>query len=208
MNLFDFDDMKPVIISAVIILNIAFNSLVIAVIVRYPQLREDLTTLFMFSLSLSDLANGCTVMPISAAVCSKATTNVRNVLQYLPHIQAMCSSWFVVNSMHSLCWVTVCKMVAITKPLHYEQTLTQARCYIIIAGIWLFGAIIHNTTVILWKEHDLPGSFKCCAIWALYSNTFVNSLLYLVLFRQVRSKVMDMLKTCYKYCDFRYSVNK
>ena len=317
MSLFDFDDMKPVIISAVIILNVAFNSLVIAVIVRYPQLREDRTTLFMLSLSLSDLANGCTAMPISAAVCSKATPNVRNLLQYLPHIQAMCSSWFVVNSMHSLCWVTVCKMVAITKPLHYEQTLTQARCYIIIAGIWLFGAfvavvvtirtaswelhscihdvvssqelptyvtvlmmccfigglvlpltvttyatsrifcvivrthrqiaaqtnsirghidvvgnipsltsrsirsgrnvliicladliltipaVIRNITIIIWKENDLPDSFKFFAIWALYSNTFVNSLLYLILFRQVRSKVMDMLKACYQYCDFR-----
>ena len=58
-----------------------------AVIVKYPQLWEDCTTVFMFSLTLSDLACGCTAMPISAAVCSSATPNVRNMSRYLPKIQ-------------------------------------------------------------------------------------------------------------------------
>ena len=51
----DFDDIKTVVISAVIVLNITLSVLVIAVIVRHPQLREDATTLFMLSLTLSDL---------------------------------------------------------------------------------------------------------------------------------------------------------
>ena len=44
--------------------------------------------------------------------------------------------------MHSLCWVTLCKMIAITKPLRYEQILTRNRCYFIICGIWLTGALM------------------------------------------------------------------
>ena len=145
MDKYDFDDIKTTIISAVIILNITLNVIVVAVIVRYPELREDRTTLFMLSLTLSDLANGCTAMPISAALCSKASPNVRNVLQYLPKIHAMCSLWFGYNSMYSLCWVTVCKMVAVTKPLHYEQILSRNRCYFVITGIWLSGAIFATT---------------------------------------------------------------
>ena len=137
-----FDTVRPIVISAVIITNIVLNSTVIAVIAKYPQLREDRTTLFMFSLSLSDLACGCTAMPISAAVCSKATPQVRDMLRYLPIIHAMFSNWFAFVSMHSLCWVTVCKMVATTKPLRYEQLLSRNRCYVIIAFIWFIGALL------------------------------------------------------------------
>ena len=137
--------MKPVIISIVIVVNITLNFIVIAVIAKYPQLREDRTTLFMFSLTLSDLAAGCTCMPISAALCSNATPSVRNMLRYLPKIQAVGLTWFSFNSLHSLCWMTVCKMVAILKPFRYEQLLTRNRCYFIIACIWLTGALIAVT---------------------------------------------------------------
>ena len=153
----DFDDFKPVVISVVIIMNITLNVLVIAVVVKYPQLREDRTTLFMFSLTLSDLANGCTAMPISAAVCSSATPNVRNTSRYLPKIQAVLLIWFNVNSLQSLCWITVCKMVAITKPFRYEQLLSQRRCYFIIGGIWVTGAATGATMAtfpITWNIED------------------------------------------------------
>ena len=141
MNQTGFDDFKPVIISAVIVMNITLNGLVLAVIAKYPQLREDRTTLFMFSLTLSDLANGCTTMPISAAVCSNATPNVRNMLPYVPRVLHVCLVLFNFTSAHSLCWVTVCKTIAITKPLRYEQLLTRNRCYLIIACIWLTGGV-------------------------------------------------------------------
>ena len=138
----DVDGIKASVISVVIILNITLNVLAIAVIVRYPQLREDRTTLFIFSMTLSDLANGCTAMPISAALCSGVTPNVRNMVHYFPKIHAVFSIWFTVNSMLSLCWLTVCKMIAITNPLRYEQVLTRNRCYFIISGIWLTGALM------------------------------------------------------------------
>ena len=141
MNQTVFDDYKPVIISAVIVMNITLNGLVLAVIAKYPQLSEDRTTLFIISLTLSDLANGCTAMPISAAVCSNATPNVRNMLPYVPRVLLVCSVWFSFTSVHSLCWVTLCKSIAITKPLRYEQLLTLNRCYIIIACIWQTGGM-------------------------------------------------------------------
>ena len=44
----DFDDIMPVIISAVIILDITLNVIVVAIIVKYRQLREDRTTLLCY----------------------------------------------------------------------------------------------------------------------------------------------------------------
>ena len=260
----------------------------------------------MLSLSLSDLANGCTVMPISAAVCSKASPNVRNMLQYLPTIQEICTVWFMFTLMHSLCWVTVCKMVAVTRPLRYEQILTRRRCCFILAGIWVSGAVmatalsppasnwildtcmyglptaskrptnfaalmifhlavvvilpvivyatatifrvivrthrqiaaqtnsigghidlvnipsltsksirsgrniliiclayvvltipvaIYLIAAVVGEAHDVPPSFEFVAIWAVFCNSFVNSCLYLFLFRYVRSKAKDMFKS-------------
>ena len=163
MDIDDFDDIRPAIISAVIVLNITLNVIVVAVIIRYPILREDRTTLFMFSLTLSDLANGCTAMPISAAVCSRATPNVRRMVQFLPKFHVICSVWFTITSMHSLCWVTVCKMVAITKPLRYHQLLTRTRCYIIISGIWIFGA---GTGVLLY-----PGASSWDYVSCMYTES-------------------------------------
>ena len=142
MDITGFYDIKPILISAVIVVNILVNSVVIAVIVRHPQLMEDRTTLFMLSLTLSDLANGCTAMPISAALCSNATPNVRDMTTYLPKVQMFCSVWFTVTSMHSLCWVTVCKMVAITRPFRYQQILTQRRCYVIIGITWSVAGLL------------------------------------------------------------------
>ena len=51
----ELSDIKAAAICVIIVLNVILNSLVIAVIARYPQLREDRTTLFMFSLSVADL---------------------------------------------------------------------------------------------------------------------------------------------------------
>ena len=128
MDAYEFSDVKPVIISAVIVLNIIMNCLVIAVIARYPALREDRTTLFICSLCVSDLAGGITAMPISAALCSRATPTVRLSTRYLPEIQMFCLWWFGFNSLHNLSWVALSKIVAILKPFRYEQLLTRNRC--------------------------------------------------------------------------------
>lgn len=72
MDVIDFDNIKLTIIGGVIILNITLNGNVVAVIVKYPKLREGRTTLFIPSISLADLSKGCRVIPISIALCSEA----------------------------------------------------------------------------------------------------------------------------------------
>ena len=142
MDTYDYNDVKAAVISAVVVLNIIMNSLVIALLARYPALRQDRTALFVFSLCLSDLASGCTAMPIAAAVCSSATPIVRLRPGLLPKIQMFCYWWFAFNSLHSLSWVAVSKLIAITKPLYSEQLLTRSRCYGIIVFNWIVGAVL------------------------------------------------------------------
>ena len=167
--------MKPTVISSVIIMNVIMNALVITVIARYQQLREDRTTLFMFSLSVSDLAAGCTYMPISAALCSKATPRVANMLGYLPKVHAFLLWWFGFNSMYSLCWLTVSKTIAILNPLRSEQLLTRSRCYVIIALTWIIGCLLATANFkvnITWNtmicSNQLPKDLGISVFYMIY----------------------------------------
>ena len=137
----NFYNAKPTVIGAIIVVNVMMNSLVITVIARYPELREDSTTLFMLSLSVSDLAAGCTFMPISAALCSRATPGVAHVHEGLPNLHAFMMWWLGFNSMHSLCWLNISKTIAILKPLRCG-ILTHRCCYIIIAITWIVGCVL------------------------------------------------------------------
>ena len=121
INTHEHSNTQSAVISIIIILNVIMNSLVIAVIARYPQLREDRATLFMFSLSVSDLAAGCTFMPISAALCSKATTGIADIVGLLREIYAFMMWSFGFNSMYSLCWLILPKAIVILNPFKVER---------------------------------------------------------------------------------------
>ena len=165
MDKTSFDDLRSAIIGVVIALNATLNVIVIAVLLRYPQLREDNTNIFILSLTLSDLAHGCTSMPVSVALCAKSTAIVRNVSGFLPKIHAICSIWFGMVSMQSLCWVTLYKMVAIKQPFRCALLLSRKRCNLLIAVSWSFGATA-SITISNWVNswnldtcmHGLPST--------------------------------------------------
>ena len=302
--------LKPLVITVVITLNIVCNGLVIAVFAKNPQLREDPTNLFMLSLTLSDVITGLTAMPISAVLCSSSTSSSRDIVRYMLSAQLSCLRMCGFTSLHSLCWVTVCKMVAITKPFRYQQLFTKTRCYILVAFIWTSGcaialvgsrgsvtwnqvlctgqpageamssgavrlvfmvglalalvgivyatsrifcaivrthlqitaqvhsmgghggtcgptpsltlqsvrsgrnillicagvllltipAIVYTGGVFIWGIHSISSSYGFVACWIAMCNSFVNSLLYLVLFRSVRHKAAKMLKGLFACC--------
>ena len=152
------DVIKTLVISTVITVSTVLNTLVIAVIARYPQLREDRTALFVFSLTLSDLLMGCTAMPISAILCANPSSDVTNTTRFLPGIQQFCMMWLTFNSAYSLCWVTVTKMCAILYPFRFEQLFTHRRCYVIIGCIWFAGALVAGTG----SQAVVPWSFATC----------------------------------------------
>ena len=94
-------------------------------------------TLFMFSLSISDLGCGCTFMLISAVLCQHGTSTEGGTLQYLAKVHFFFMTWFVSVSWFGLCGVTVSKTIAILKPLRYSQLLTANRCYAAITCSWV-----------------------------------------------------------------------
>ena len=174
MDIYDYNDVKVVVISAVVVLNITMNGLVIALLARYPALRQDRTALFVFSLCLSDLACGCTALPISAAVCSQATPSVRlNPPWFLPEIQMFCIWWFGFNSQHSLTWVALSKLIAIAKPLRSQELLTRRRCYGIIAFNWIVGAVLAASKFSIYDTW----SISVCTGQAPVNNTHASALI-------------------------------
>lgn len=149
----EYNDIKPAIIGAEVILNLTLNTLLIVVLARYSQLREDRSALFMLSLSAADLATGCIVLPIGAAVCSRATPSILDDLRYLPPISSLALWWFGFVSFYSLCWLTMSKAVAIVMPYRSEQLLSRTRCYILITMTWIIGFLLASV------------SFKVDATW-------------------------------------------
>ena len=139
------DIVKPIVVSVVTVSNIVANSLVIAVHAVNPEMSEDHSALFMLTLCLSDLGAGCLWMPIAAAVCSGATPNVRHMNNVLPDVQMFFMWCFSFNSLHSLCWFTVSKMITLLDPLHPDSLLTRNRCHAIIVFNWIVGAAIAST---------------------------------------------------------------
>ena len=102
------------------------NYLLIAVLVKYAELREDRTVLFKISLSLADavdLRSGLTVLPIGAVFCSRVISRVQHLTQYLPKINIVCLSIFGFASMQSQAWVAFSKMVSVSKQLRYELSI-------------------------------------------------------------------------------------
>ena len=136
-----YSAVKTSVIVALIVLHITMNYLLIAVLVKYAELREDRTVLFKISLSLADavdLRSELTVLPIGAVFCSRVISRVQHLTQYLPKINMVCLSIFGFASMQSQAWVAFSKMVSVSKQLRYE--LSRNRCHGIIVSTWIFGA--------------------------------------------------------------------
>ena len=49
--------------------------------------------------------------------------------------------------------------------------------------------------------HSVSATFIFAAVWLAMSNSFVNSLLYLILFRSVRKKTKNVLREMYNWCN-------
>ena len=81
-------------------------------------------------------------MPLNAVLCSSAGQSILAAMPYLPNIVMLYSRAIAIVGINSLCWVTLCKMIAITKPFVYERHLNAMRCYIIITFIWSIGFLI------------------------------------------------------------------
>ena len=145
---------KVAFIGVNIVANIVLNSIVIAVIARTPRLREDRTTLFVLSLASSDLAIGLSVMPISVVMCSWPGSLLGDGY-YIPAIHGFFTIWLSMTSTHNVCWISLCKMIAVIHPLRYVTLVTDRRCHVLIVANWTFNLVLSLIVFdfpITWNE--------------------------------------------------------
>ena len=140
-------------------LNTVLNPTVIAVIVKYPQLREKPTNFLMFSLFGADLVLGITALPIGATLCSIESI-AKEEDSYFVAIQFAGLRWCFFAPLLSLCFVTVSKMVSITRPLHWDRIFSKTRCYVIVASMWVTGAVLVG--LILWSRASMSWNSDLC----------------------------------------------
>ena len=55
---------------------------------------------------------------------------------------------------------------------------------------------------LLRRNYAFPSWVIFIITWIMVSNTFINSLIYLVVFRSVRAKTAEMFRAIYEYCTF------
>ena len=119
--------------------NISINSLVLAVIATTPSLREDPTTLLVFSLIASDVVYGACVIGGSATICSlpePPTATFKSVF-------ASVAIRLNVATFYNICCISLCKMIAIAHQLrNYLALVTEHRWYIVIAINWTVSLVL------------------------------------------------------------------
>ena len=157
-NLTEYTYVKPAIIGVMTTLNLLSNSLVICVLLRYPQLREDRNALFILSMSFSDMGSGLFDMLPSAVLCSSASPFVLQTFHYLPTVIGVAMWWFSFVSMYSLCWLIMSKNVAIQMPFRSDQLLSRKRCHVINALTWIVGFCV---SAVLFGENLTWGDGGC-----------------------------------------------
>ena len=148
MHPIEYSEVKTGVIGTIIVWNIVTNCLLIAVLLKYTELREDRTALFVISLSLADLGIGL-CLPTSAALCSNVTSSVQHMTRHLPKVNIILIWFFGFISQHSQAWVALSKMVSVLKPLRYEQLISRNRCYGIIVCIWIVSAALAASRLVL-----------------------------------------------------------
>ena len=158
-------------ISLSAVVNIVLNSLVMIVIARTPTLREDRTTLFMFSLAASDLVFGVCIMTTSAVVCSHP--EIRSD-EFAPVFFTL-SAWLILTSVYNMCSVSLCKMLAVVYPLRYLALVTERRCYYVVVWNWTAGFIL---TVPMYFLIDQSWNEDICSV-RVRKITSANKLAYL-----------------------------
>ena len=162
---------KLAIIWALTATNIMSNSLVISVLLRFPQLREDRNALFILSMSCSDLGSGLFNILLSAGLCFTASPFLLREYPYLATIVGFAMWWFTCVSMYSLCWLILSKNVAIAMPFRSDELLSRKRCHIINGLTWLVGFCLSAVLLsedLTWGEGICSFDFPTDSAYNLY----------------------------------------
>ena len=125
------------------------NAVVLWLIVRNRSLRTT-SNLFLTSLAAADFLVGLVIDPV--------WISIRYTAYYPDHLQthgkAIDYLWIhtSVATTFNLCCVTLDRHIAIFYPLRYEDIVTNRRCYVLIATVWLMSLVLPCSRFLIKDE--------------------------------------------------------
>ena len=115
------------------------NGAVLWLVARTRSLRT-ISNLFLTSLAAADFLVGLVIDPVWISIRYTAY----NPDHWQTHGKAIDYLWIhtTVATTFSLCCVTLDRHIAIFYPLRYEDIVTDRRCYVLIATVWIMSLVL------------------------------------------------------------------
>ncbi|GFQ78826.1 alpha-1B adrenergic receptor [Trichonephila clavata] len=174
---------KGTILTAIILLTIFGNTLVLLAVSFTPNLRST-TNIFIVNLAIADLLLGVFVLPFSAFL---EMNNKQWIFGY-----TFCNVWAALDvlcctaSIISLCFISVDRYVGVTRPLAYSNIVTHSRAVIACFAIWFVSTAISVGPLLGWKEPPPANPYVCEVTkqlgYVLFSVTFSFYLPCIIIF--------------------------
>lgn len=143
-----------IILSAIIMLTVVGNILVILSVFTYKPLRI-VQNFFIVSLAVADLTVAILVLPLNVAY------SILGRWEFGIHV---CKMWLTSDvlcctaSILNLCAIALDRYWAITDPINYAQKRTVERVLFLIMGVWVLSLLISSPPLIGWN--DWPDEFE------------------------------------------------
>ncbi|XP_078362161.1 beta-1 adrenergic receptor-like [Oculina patagonica] len=128
------------------------NGIVLWLIVRYRSLRT-ISNLFLTSLAAADFLVGLVIDPVWISIKCLGYNADTHEQRYSKVIDYL---WIhtTVATTFNLCCVTLDRHIAIFYPLRYKDIITNRRCYVLIANVWLMSLVLPCSRFLI---HDVTG---------------------------------------------------
>ncbi|XP_072037793.1 G-protein coupled receptor 161-like [Amphiura filiformis] len=151
---------RAVCVSFVMVLALAGNTIIIAVIVRTEALRN-ITGLFLVNLAIADLCVILFTMPfiIDVAIWGqwRFTESWCTACGFLEEL-------FTAASIATLALISYDRYVAIVKPLHYQQLITPLRAGLVLVYIWFHSTVLASLPLFNFAEYSYVRDVGACTV--------------------------------------------
>ena len=122
-------------------LSISGSILLMAVILRFPQLRHIPSNLLLMSLSASDLLIGLLAQPLHG-LCALSKERCASIVPIPPIFLLYFGSFLFYSSCLNLTMMTVDRYICIVESLRYQTIVTETRVNMAIIITWSISAVI------------------------------------------------------------------
>ena len=156
-------------------LSIAGSILLVAVILRFLQLRHVPSNLLLISLGASDLLIGLLAQPL-LGLCALSTESCASIVPIPPIFLLYFGSFLFYSSCLNLTMMTVDRYICIVESLRYQTIVTEGKVCLTIFISW-------SISVVLPVTH-LFRSFMVVTIFLQI--IFISSLLFIIIFCYAR----------------------